>query len=192
VTGRIEKPADPGVRNASWRDVAIKRDPDPQVFSRRSVVNLGHGASMAVRRAALEQVRGFDEALGAGGHFRAAPEVDLFDRLLAAGWVGRYEPASVAYHEQWRDMNAIQALDYGYGVGNGARLAKLVRSDRPRAALVAKVALWDDGLRPAWAAYRMGARKLAKAALRRVLGTFVGFARGLVTPVVDGHFRVSE
>lgn len=187
VTGRIDKPPGPSL---TWRDVALKRDTEPQVFDRSSVVNLGHGASLAVRRTALESVGGFDEALGAGGHFRAAPEVDLFDRLLAAGWGGRYEPAALAYHEQWRDIDQIQALDFGYGVGNGARLAKLVRTDVKRAVLVWRVAIWDDGLRPAMAAYRMGARKLAKAALLRVLGTCIGFARGLITPVVDGHYRL--
>lgn len=187
VTGRIEKPAGP---SATWRDVAVKRDPEPQVFTRRSVVNLGHGASMAAPRKALESVRGFDEALGAGGHFRAAPEVDLFDRLLAAGWAGRYEPAALAYHEQWRDIDQIMALDYRYGVGNGARLAKLARADFLRALLAWRVAVWDDGVRPAVDAYRKGARKLAKAALLRVVGTFVGFARGLVTPVVEGHYRL--
>jgi GT2 family glycosyltransferase len=187
VTGRIEKPAGP---SPTWRDIAVKRDTEPQVFGRRSVVNLGHGASMAAPRSALESVHGFDEALGAGGHFRAAPEVDLFDRLLAAGWVGRYEPAALAYHEQWRDIDQIVTLDFGYGVGNGARLAKLARSDAMRALLAWRVAVWDDGLRPAAVAYRKGARKLAKASLLRVLGTFIGFARGLVTPVVDGHYRL--
>ena len=187
VTGRIDKPDAP---SPTWRDVALKRDADPQVFGRRDVVNLGHGASLAVRRSALESVRGFDEALGAGGHFRAAPEVDLFDRLLAAGWVGRYEPASLAFHEQWRDIDEIVALDFRYGFGNGARLAKLVRADPVRALLAWRVALWGDGLVPALSAFRMGARKLAKAALLRVFGTFVGFARGLVTPVVDGHYRI--
>jgi glycosyltransferase involved in cell wall biosynthesis len=187
VTGRIDKPPGP---SPTWRDVALKRDTEPQVFGRRSVVNLGHGASLAVRRAALESVRGFDEALGAGGHFRAAPEVDLFDRLLAAGWVGRYDPVSLAYHEQWRDIDEIVALDFRYGVGNGARLAKLVRADLLRAVLAWRVAVWDDGLVPAASAYRKGARKLAKAALLRVFGTFVGFVRGLATPVVDGHYRL--
>lgn len=187
VTGRIDKPAGP---SPTWRDIAVKRDTEPQIFDRRSVVNLGHGASMAVRRDALESIAGFDEALGAGGHFRAAPEVDLFDRLFAVGWGGRYEPAALAFHEQWRTIDEIQALDFGYGVGNGARLAKLVRSDATRAMLAWRVAIWDDGIKPAVAAYRKGARKLAKAALLRVLGTFVGFARGLATPVVDGHYRL--
>ena len=186
VTGRIDKPPE---GPSSGRDVAIKRDPEPQVFGRTSVVNLGHGASMASRREVLEKIGGFDEALGAGGHFRSAPEVDLFDRVLRAGWLGRYEPESLAYHEQWREMDEIKALDYGYGIGQGARLSKLLRTDRLRLVHAARVALWDWGLQMAWQEYRRGARQLSKASLLRVAGTMLGFFRGLVTPVVDGHFR---
>lgn len=187
VTGRIDKPPH---RENPRRDVALKRDPEPQVFDRMSVVNLGHGASMSTRRDVLERIGGWDEALGAGGHFRSAPEVDLFDRILAAGWLGRYEPASLAYHEQWRDMDEIQELDYGYGIGNGARLSKLLRSDRRRLLPAVRVALWDWGLQMALQQYRQGAKKLTKASLLRVLGTLLGFCRGIVTPVRDGHFRL--
>jgi glycosyltransferase involved in cell wall biosynthesis len=186
VTGRIDKPPH---RENPRRAVAIKRDPDPAVFDRTSVVNLGHGASMATRREVLARIGGWDESLGAGSRFRSAPEVDLFDRILRAGWLGRYEPESLAYHEQWRDMDEIQVLDYGYGIGQGARLSKLLRADRPRFARATRVAFWDWGLQMAIQEYRRGARKLAKASLLRVGGTVLGFFRGLVTPVVDGHFR---
>jgi hypothetical protein len=144
---------------------------------------------MATRREVLEAVGGVDEALGAGGHFRAAPEVDLFDRILATGWLGRYEPSALAFHEQWREMDAIVQLDFGYGIGNGARLAKLARSDRRRARLVARNSLWDWGLVIAVRQWREGARRLAQASFYRVVGTMLGFARGIVTPVEAGHYR---
>jgi glycosyltransferase involved in cell wall biosynthesis len=185
-TGRIDVP--PG-QPFPRREIALKRETEPQVYDRRSVVNLGHGASMASRRAVLAQVGGWDEALGAGGHFRSAPEVDLFDRILAAGWVGRYEPAALAFHEQWRDMDEVVRLDYGYGVGNGARIAKLLRSDRGRARQVAANAFWHWGLSTAVKQWRAGDRRLAKATTYRVAGNAVGLARGLVTPVEHGHYR---
>ena len=188
VTGRIEAP--PGLPFPR-REVALKRDPQPQVFDRSSVGNLGHSASLAVRRVSLEAVGGFDEALGAGGHFRSAPEADLFDRILAAGWLGRYEPTALAYHEQWRDTAQIVELDFGYGVGNGARLAKLVRADRFRARRAAQDALWDWGVAAAVQEWRRNERPLAKAALYRLAGTVSGFVRGLATPVDHGHFRLA-
>lgn len=187
VTGRIDSP--PG-QPLPRREVALKRELEPQVFDRASIRNLGHSASMATRRAVLERVGGFDEALGAGGHFRSAPEADLFDRILAAGWVGRYEPAALAFHEQWRETSELVTLDYGYGVGNGARLAKLLRTDRRRASKVARDAVWTWGIADAVTRWRAHERPLAKAALMRLAGTASGFTRGLCTPVEHGHYRL--
>jgi len=80
VTGRIDVPvAQRGVE----RPVAIKDDVDPAVLDAETDGVIGHSASLGVRRSALEAVGGFDEALGAGGRFESAPEVDLFDRLRA-------------------------------------------------------------------------------------------------------------
>jgi glycosyltransferase involved in cell wall biosynthesis len=188
VTGRIEAPGDEIPR----REVALKRERQPQVFNRLSIGNLGHSASMGTRREVLDRIGGFDEALGAGGVFRSAPEADFFDRVLAAGWSGRYDPDAVAYHEQWRSHEELVALDYGYGFGNGARLSKLVRTDRARARRVAWDALWSWGLASAWSEWRRGERPLAKAALYRVAGTGAGFARGLRTPLRDGHLQVGD
>ena len=47
----------------------------------------GHGANMAFRRSALDEVGGFDEDLGAGGPLRSAEDVDIFWRLGRAGWL---------------------------------------------------------------------------------------------------------
>lgn len=188
VTGRIEAPGEEVPR----REVALKREREAQVFDARSIGNLGHSASMGSRRDVLERIAGFDEALGAGGVFRSAPEADFFDRVLAAGWTGRYEPAAVAYHEQWRTHEELVRLDYGYGYGNGARLSKLVRSDRARARRVGWDAFWSWGLASAWAEWRRGERPLAKAALYRVAGTGAGFLRGLSTPLRDGHLQVAD
>ena len=60
----------------------------------------------------------------------------LFDRCFALGLTGRYEPAAIAVHEQWRGPRRLLLLDARYGFGNGARIAKLLRTDRRRALLV--------------------------------------------------------
>ena len=104
--------------------------------------DLGHGANLLVRAAALAAVGGWDESLGAGARFTSSPEADLYDRLFLAGFHGRYEPAARAWHEQWRSSRQLIQLDWRYGFGNGARLAKLCaatgpgRADRRRGAVV--------------------------------------------------------
>ena len=186
VTGRIEvPPGEPFPR----REVALKRETEPSAFDRSSIGNLGHSASLAVRREALSLVGGFDEALGAGGRFPAAPEMDLFDRLFARGRHGRYEPAALAFHAQWRDSHELVRLDYRYGVGNGARLSKLARSDRRRAALVGRDALWEWGVLAAAPYVKARDRAMTLAVLARLAGTLAGFVRGLLVPLEDGHLR---
>jgi glycosyltransferase involved in cell wall biosynthesis len=187
VTGRILPPAG----QAPSRDVAIKRDEHPEAYDATSVGNLGHSASLGMRRTVLDQLGGFDEALGAGGRFRAAPEIDLFDRCFAAGLGGRYEPTAVAVHDQWRGPRRLILLEARYGFGNGARLAKLVRTDRARARLVRRDALLGWGLQELWREVRAGHGYPALGVAGRLIATIVGFWRARFVPVVDGHFRAS-
>ena len=187
VTGRID--ALPGGRSTE-RPVAIKDDDEPARLDATTEGTLGHSASLAVRRRALEDVGGFDEAMGAGARFQSSPEVDLFDRLFAAGWVGWYDPSARAWHEQWRARPQLLKLDWRYGMGAGARLAKLVRRDRPRARRLATEVLWTTGLRTAWTDLRAGYQTGVLLRLAQVLGTIVGFAMALPVPVEDGHYRL--
>jgi glycosyltransferase involved in cell wall biosynthesis len=171
------------------RPVAVKNDPDPAVLDRDAKGDLGHSANMGIRTEALARLGGWDESLGAGGRFRAAPEADLFDRLFKAGVQGRYDPTAKAWHDQWRGGNELIRLDWGYGIGNGARLSKLVRSDRRRARHIARETLWDWGLVKAVHELRRGYERGAVMALARVAGSVVGFVRGMVAGVQDGHFQ---
>ncbi len=51
------------------------------------------GCALGLRRSALEEVGGFDP-----GYFLFVEDVELADRLRAAGWHVRYEPAAVVLH----------------------------------------------------------------------------------------------
>lgn len=184
VTGRVLAPQG----TTPSRDVAIKRDTEPATFDATSVGNLGHGASVGLRREVLERIGGWDESLGVGGRFRAAPEHDLFDRCFALGLRGRYEPAALAWHEQWRGPRRLLLLDARYGFGSGARLAKLVRADRTRARVVAADHLrW--GRQELLTEARAGHGYPALGTLIRLLAMPVGFLRAIVVPIDAGHFR---
>ena len=114
--------------------------------------------------------------------------MDLFDRLFAAGHGGRYSPEIRAWHEQWRGKSALLALDWRYGFGTGARLAKLVRSDRRRARIVAADFLWTWTGRQLLGGARERNKFVVGSALARYAGVVAGFFRALVVPVRDGHF----
>jgi glycosyltransferase involved in cell wall biosynthesis len=185
VTGRIEIP--PGQRPRL--PIAVKRDRDPVVLDRTVRGLLGHSANVGVRRSAMETVGGFDEALGAGARFKGGEDGDLFDRLLAIGCVGRYEPAALSWHDQWRDLSELARVDFGYGIGEGAQIAKLVRSDTSRAQTVAMEYLWRWGLVEVWRALRSNHRFLLLTTTLRLLGLLRGFVSGMATPVEKGHYR---
>jgi glycosyltransferase involved in cell wall biosynthesis len=185
VTGRIEIP--PGQRPRL--PIAVKRDRHPVVLDRAARGLLGHSANVAVRRSAMEAVNGFDEALGAGARFKGGEDGDLFDRLLAIGCVGRYEPTALSWHDQWRDLSELARVDFGYGIGEGAQIAKLVRSDTSRAKTVALEYLWRWGLVEAWRALRSNHRFLLLTTTLRLLGLLRGFVSGMATPVEKGHYR---
>lgn len=184
LTGRVGVPEG----QETEHEVAVKDDPTVQVLDRGSTGTLGHGASMAVRREALDAIGGWDEALGNGGRFRSAPEIDLFDRLFTAGRSGLYWPHARAWHDQWRSESQLVHLHWRYGIGAGARMAKLARTDRGRLRLVAREMLWDWGLRSLLLHLRYHDPKRTICCIVRMTGYTVGFAQAVVVPVRDGHF----
>jgi glycosyltransferase involved in cell wall biosynthesis len=186
VTGRVTAPEH---QQDAQRPLALKEDLEGVTLDRFSPAPLGASANLAVRRDALVHVSGFDERLGGGARFGAAEDLDLFDRLLGAGYVGWYEPAAWAEHEQWRDRTAVLRLDLRYGIGLGARLAKLMRSDHARARMALREVGWSDGLVPLGRGLRTRHEfEIATAALR-IVGTVLGVFWGLGTPVRGGQFR---
>jgi GT2 family glycosyltransferase len=170
------------------RPVAFLDAPHARVVDRDAVRDIGHGANLAVRRAALEAVGGFDEAFGPGAPFPAGEDMDLLDRLLGAGCVGRYEPGVAAWHVQWRTRRRLVPLEWNYGTGQGGRLGRLWAADRRRARRALRVAVWDDGVvdfsHCVRAGYRFGAllaatrlAGMARGALAYRLGGAVGSER---------------
>lgn len=184
IAGRIDLP--PG-QEGTARPVAIWDEAAPRHLGPADQF-LGHNANLAMRRDALAAVGGYDDELGAGGRFRSAPESDLFDRLLAHGYEGWYDPAVRAWHDQWRGSRDLYTLDWRYGIGNGARLAKLVRTDRHRARVVARDMAWTAGINEVKHHLTRGSKRHVLNPVVRMAGGVVGFARALPVPVRDGLY----
>ena len=188
IAGRIDLP--PG-QEGTARPVAIWDDDEATHLGPDSRF-LGHNANLAIRLDALADVGGYDDELGAGGRFKSAPESDLFDRLLARGYDGWYEPSVRAWHDQWREPKDLFALDWRYGIGNGARLAKLVRTDRHRARSVLRDMVWDAGLNQIKHHLTKGSKRHSLNPVVRMAGGVVGFASALPVRVQDGRYAPSR
>jgi hypothetical protein len=172
VCGRVTVP--PSQAGAE-RPVAVTADVPEQLMHAGSTLR-GVSANLAVRRSALQSSGGFDERLGPGTWSQAGEDLELQDRLLQAGHPGRYAPAALAFHDQWRSRRQLLRLDYGYGVGAGARA---VWAGGPRGRALLREALWANGLGTVGGDLRRGYQFGMATAVVRTTGTVVGAVRGL-------------
>jgi GT2 family glycosyltransferase len=107
-------------------------DPDADAFP----WEVGTGGNLLVRREFLAAIRGFNDALGPGTRYPAAEDIDLIDRLLAAGCSFTYEPDAVVLHEM-KSRRSRLASRYPYGRGMGAFIAaERRRQSRERPSLL--------------------------------------------------------
>ena len=89
-----------------------------------TVGDLGSGQNMAFRRSALEEVGGFDPALGTATPTLAGEDLELMLRVLVSGRRVVYEPRAIVRHEHQRELGDFRDRVWGYGVGLTACLTK--------------------------------------------------------------------
>ncbi len=102
-------------------DLSANRPDDP-LFP-FTAGQLGSGANMAFRTAALQEVGGFDPALGAGTLARGGDDLASFVSILAAGYQLVYEPTAVVFHCHHRTHDHLRNQMRSYGAGYTAFLA---------------------------------------------------------------------
>jgi cellulose synthase/poly-beta-1,6-N-acetylglucosamine synthase-like glycosyltransferase len=135
--------SDGSVGVATGRVAGQPRNPPAGTYSGRplSGLDLGHGALMAFRRTAVLDIGGFDPVLGAGRRLAGAEDLDMFCRLLRAGWVAVHQPDAIVGHANVRRYAEHRRLLYGYGLGLGALVAKYCRLERRLGLKLAMVVL---------------------------------------------------
>lgn len=104
----------------------------------------GSGANMAFRTDVLRRIGGFDAALGAGTLARGGDDLDAFFAVIQAGCQLAYEPGAIVWHHHRAEEAGMRRQAFGYGVGLGAYLTKLILQN-PGAALRLSLAL-PEGL----------------------------------------------
>jgi glycosyltransferase involved in cell wall biosynthesis len=99
----------------------------------------GTGANFAFGTAVLRALGGFDEALGAGAPTLGGEDLDVFVRVLRAGYALAYEPAALVWHHHRADHGALLRQLYGYGTGLTAYLTKCLLQRDVRRDLVRRI-----------------------------------------------------
>lgn len=185
VAGRVmpEEQLDAGFAVSVKTDTASRR-----FVGRADPTDIGHGANFAARRATIEDVRGFDELLGAGGRFRAGEDSDFFHRALRAGWHGVFTPESVVTHRQWRSRQEAIRLQYGYGLGAGAFAVKALKLAPSEGLRILGEQLGRHGVGQLGHDLRIRYKTGTAMSAVRVAGTVVGAARASRIRVREGRF----
>ncbi len=102
----------------------------------------GAGANMAFRRDVLEQLGGFDEALDTGAPLPGGGDLDIFYRVIRAGYPLVYEPAYLVFHEHRRDLDGLRRQYETWGRGFMAFLDKVEYNDAEQRDKVKAMRLW--------------------------------------------------
>jgi GT2 family glycosyltransferase len=122
-------------RLASFSRGFMRRVFDSRTTSPPLAGHAGAGASMAIRRKAIDLLGPFDEALDAGTRTRSGGDTEMFARILAAGYRIAYDPEAVSRHRHKSSRRETRSTLYGYGAGCSAVWTRLFLFDRETAAL---------------------------------------------------------
>jgi GT2 family glycosyltransferase len=98
----------------------------------------GSGNNVAFRRNVLDEIGGYDLRFGPGSPIGAAQDLDVFLKVLHAGYRIAYEPAAVVRHHHRSDAAGLERQLRNYGRGMSALLTKWALSDRRNALDIAR------------------------------------------------------
>ena len=186
VTGRIRLPPGRGVDRRAGRRQG--RRPSPPALdaattgAARSQRQPGRAAARAPGRRRLRRAR-----WAPGPTSVAAEDNDLWDRLFAAGFVGRYEPEASAWHEQWRTRRQLLRLNWALRVRVGCP-DRQAAPHRPAAGrTAARIVFWDWGVADAfrWLPRFRSAWRCSRCSS---LAAALALVRALPVPLRSGHF----
>lgn len=102
-----------------------------------SVGHYGTGANFAVRRDLAIRLGGFNEALGIGSPTHGGEDLDMFLRVIYAGWALAYAPDALVWHRHRADAEELERAVRGYSTSWSAWMTSLLENPDTRRDAVA-------------------------------------------------------
>jgi glycosyltransferase involved in cell wall biosynthesis len=172
--------ASPHDRMAGYVPAYERRDDRVLSSLLEARTGLGLGAGMALRRQAVLEFGGFDEAFGPGSRFGSADDWDISLRALLSGWQV-YDSADLAVlHHGFRTLAEGKQHALRDWIAIGALCAKPVR-----AGYISAIGLagWLFVAKALWPPVRDVLSLRKPRGLARITGFVSGFSGGISTPV---------
>lgn len=157
--------------------------PDP-IYPRGAGV-FGTGANMAFRRDLLLELGGFDEALDTGRPLPGGGDLDIFYRVVRAGYPLIYEPRYLLFHQHRREMKALRRQYWSWGSGLAAYAAKHYAAEPDRRRGWRALGRWWFGYK--WERLRLALRRPHRLPPYLVLNEIWGGVQGWC-----GEYRRSQ
>lgn len=104
--------------------------------------SFGAGCNMAFRREVLQKLGGFDDALDTGAPLPGGGDLDIFYRVVRAGYVLVYEPQYLIYHQHRREYEKLRRQYWTWGLGFMAFVRKSYQTDPPQRAQFRRLIKW--------------------------------------------------
>jgi GT2 family glycosyltransferase len=108
----------------------------------------GAGCNMVFRRRVLVELGGFDDALDTGRPLPGGGDLDVFYRIVRAGYPLVREPKLLAFHQHRREYSRLRHQMWTWGLGSMAFVSKSLRTDPSERAKIYRWILW-------WFAYQL-------------------------------------
>lgn len=102
----------------------------------------GAGCNMAFHRENLLKLGGFDEALDTGTPLPGGGDLDIFYRLIRAGYSLVYEPRYLVFHQHRREYEKLRHQYWTWGLGFMAFVVKSYQSDPPQRSRLRHLVWW--------------------------------------------------
>ncbi|MBD2501626.1 glycosyltransferase family 2 protein [Anabaena azotica] len=102
----------------------------------------GAGCNMTFRRDILLKIGGFDEALDTGAPLPGGGDLDIFYRVIRAGYTLVYEPEYLIYHQHRREYEKLHRQYWTWGLGFMAFVMKAYQTDPPQRSKLRSLILW--------------------------------------------------
>jgi glycosyltransferase involved in cell wall biosynthesis len=102
----------------------------------------GAGANMAFQREKLIELGGFDEALDTGRPLPGGGDLDIFYRVIRAGYPLVYEPQYMVFHQHRREIKALRRQYWSWGLGFMAFVDKSYHADPSNRSKFLRLILW--------------------------------------------------
>lgn len=102
----------------------------------------GAGCNMAFHREILLKLGGFDEALDTGAPLPGGGDLDIFYRVIRAGYPLIYEPQYLVFHQHRREYEKLRHQYWTWGLGFMAFIIKSYQTDPPQRTQLRRLVWW--------------------------------------------------